>query len=382
VSALGVLTSNPARFPAFPDEVIRIKSLSISRQPDFTRFLTAVRRGVPDVVPFIELGIDDSILERLLEEPLVPPGTPEDQVMEAYLRNRLRCLAALGFDHYEISCNHGLSLNFLTADDTAVYSHGSRSWRDENRGSVETWEDFERYPWPRPEAIDYSAVEIAARNLPDGMMLTGATGGGVLEYAMWIMGYTPFSYALYDAPDLVAAVFSRIGEILLAGAEAMASHDKIGAIFEGDDMGHKHGLLVSADVIRAHALPWHKKMAAAAHAHGKPYILHACGDLSEIMDDLIDDCGIDAKHSFEDVIMPVAEIKRRWGDRIAICGGVDVDKFSRWPEAELRAYVRKVLEDCAPGGGYLLGSGNSVPNYIPAENFLAMLDEGVRFSGG
>jgi uroporphyrinogen decarboxylase len=180
----------------------------------------------------------------------------------------------------------------------------------------------------------------------------------------------------------VAAVFQRVGELLLAATEAMVGHEKVGAVFEGDDMGHKHATLVSADVIRQHALPWHKRMVEAAHAAGKPYILHACGNLAEIMDDLIGYCGIDAKHSFEDVIMPVAEVKRRWGDRIAICGGVDVDKLARLPEAELRAYVRRILEECAPGGGYLLGSGNSVANYIPAESYLAMLDEGVRFCGG
>jgi uroporphyrinogen decarboxylase len=361
-----------------------LKRLSVQRTPDFGRFLTAVRRGTPDVVPFIELIVDDSILEYILEEPLVPPGTPEDQVMETYVRRRLRCLADLGYDHSEISCNHGLGHGYKTVvgDDTALYSHGQRTWVDENHGAIETWEDFEKYPWPTCDAIDYSAVDLAARNLPEGMMLTAAAGGGVLEHAMWIMGYMPFSYALFDEPSLINAVFNRIGEILLAAVENLASHPSVGAIFEGDDMGHKHGLLVSAEVIREHALPWHEKMAAAAHAHSKPYILHACGNLTEIMDDLIDDCRIDAKHSFEDVIMPVAEVKHRWGDRIAICGGVDVDKLSRWPEEDLRAYVRKILEDCAPGGGYLLGSGNSVPNYIPAENFLAMLDEGVRFSGG
>lgn len=359
-----------------------MKSLSLNRRPDFTRFLAAIRRGEPDVVPFIELIVDDSVLEAFLEEPLVPPSTPEGEVMETYLRNRLRCLAALGFDHCEVSCNHGLSHRSVTGEDTALYSHGSRYWQDENRGAIETWEDFERYPWPRCDAIDYSIVELCERHLPEGMMLTAATGGGILENAMWIMGYVPFSYALFDDPGLVAAVFNRVGEILLAATETLASHEKIGAIFEGDDMGHKHGLLVSADVIREHVLPWHRKLAEAAHARGKPYILHACGNMAEIMDDLIDYCRIDAKHSFEDVITPVAEAKRRWGDRIAICGGVDVDKLARWPEAELRAYVREVLEQCAPGGGYLLGSGNSVPNYIPAENFLAMLDEGLRFSGG
>lgn len=97
------------------------------------------------------------------------------------------------------------------------------------------------------------------------------------------------------------------------------------------------------------------------------------------MDDLIDDVKIDARHSFEDVILPVTEAKKRYGCRIAILGGIDMDKICRYNEEALRAYTRSVLEQCAPGGGYALGTGNTVANYIPVNNYLAMLDEGMKF---
>ena len=96
------------------------------------------------------------------------------------------------------------------------------------------------------------------------------------------------------------------------------------------------------------------------------------------MEDLISDVKIDARHSFEDAIMPVTEVKKRYGDRIAILGGVDVDKLCRFEEKELRSYVRGILEKCMPGGGYALGTGNSVANYIPVKNYLIMLDEGLK----
>jgi uroporphyrinogen decarboxylase len=359
-----------------------MRKLSIQRKPDFSRFLAAIRRQEPDRVPFIELFLDAEIVEQVLEEPLVPPGTPEDRVAEEHYKNRIKCLEALGYDHITVYCGIPFQRKLVAGADTAVYPRPQRSWQDESHGAIETWEDFERYPWPRPEDIDYSAIEIVAKHLPDGMMITGSTPGGVLENPMWIMGYVPFSYALYDQPDLVAEVFRRVGELQVAACETLASHEKVGALFIGDDMGHKHGTLVSAQVIREHALPWHKKMVEAAHRHGKPYILHSCGNIAEIMDDFINFVGIDAKHSYEDVITPVTEAKRLWGDRIAICGGVDVDKLARFTDSQVRAYTWQILEKCAPGGGYLLGSGNSVANYIPVENYLAMLDEGVRFCGG
>jgi uroporphyrinogen decarboxylase len=97
------------------------------------------------------------------------------------------------------------------------------------------------------------------------------------------------------------------------------------------------------------------------------------------MEDLINDVGIDAKHSFEDTIESVIDAKRLYGDRIALLGGIDVDFLCRSDEKQVRRRVRETLEKCMPGGGYVLGTGNSVANYIPVDNYLAMLDEGRRF---
>jgi uroporphyrinogen decarboxylase len=102
------------------------------------------------------------------------------------------------------------------------------------------------------------------------------------------------------------------------------------------------------------------------------------------MDALIDEVGIDAKHSFEDAIMPVSEAFDKWGKRIAILGGIDVDFLIRSDEGAIRRRVRETLDVCVGGRtglgtGYCLGTGNTVANYIPVDNFLVMLDEGRRY---
>ena len=48
------------------------------------------------------------------------------------------------------------------------------------------------------------------------------------------------------------------------------------------------------------------------------------------------------------------------------------------PPEEVRAEVRRLIEVCHPRGRYCIGSGNSIPSYIPVENYLAMLDEAQR----
>jgi uroporphyrinogen decarboxylase len=98
------------------------------------------------------------------------------------------------------------------------------------------------------------------------------------------------------------------------------------------------------------------------------------------MDDLIDDVSIDGKHSYEDTILDVREAKRQWGDRIAVLGGLDMDFMCTADETDIRKRTNDTLQACMPGGGYCLGTGNTVANYVPLDHYLAMLDEGRRFA--
>jgi len=65
---------------------------------------------------------------------------------------------------------------------------------------------------------------------------------------------------------------------------------------------------------------------------------------------------------------------------VSVIGGIDIDLLARGTEEQVRQRTREVLMTCAPGGGYILGSGNSIANYIPLKNYLAMLDEGKMFN--
>jgi uroporphyrinogen decarboxylase len=196
----------------------------------------------------------------------------------------------------------------------------------------------------------------------------------------WLLGYETMCYALYDQPDLVEAIATRLVDMYRVVLTRIVEFDRVKILWGSDDMGHKTGTLISPQHLRKYVLPGHKLMAEMSHAAGRPYLLHACGNLATIMDDLIDDVKIDAKHSFEDTIERVEEVKHTYGQRIALLGGIDVDFMCRADEEQVRARVRKTLDACMPGGGYCLGTGNSVTNYIPVQNYLAMMDEGRRYA--
>ena len=91
------------------------------------------------------------------------------------------------------------------------------------------------------------------------------------------------------------------------------------------------------------------------------------------MEDMITLMRYDGKHSYEDVIMPVEDAYRRWGGRIAILGGIDLDFIMRSSIEAIQKRCRAMLALTAEKGGYALGTGNSVPEFIDDDKYLAMV---------
>jgi uroporphyrinogen decarboxylase len=255
---------------------------------------------------------------------------------------------------------------------------GRRAYIDSNKGPIMSWEDFENYQWPESPGIINAGNKFLAEIVPAGMKVL-VLPGGLFEWTTWLMGMVPFSLALYDQPELVDAVIEKLSEIIYKGAEELMDIPNIGGLFIGDDMGFYSGTLIKPDILREKFLPHLKRITDMVHQAGKLVLLHSCGNLESIMDDICD-TGIDAKHSFEDKIMPVEKVYQRWGNRIGIIGGVDVNLLSEGSELDIRNRTREILDVCAPGGGYVLGTGNSVASYIPVRNYLIMMDEGRKWN--
>jgi len=358
-------------------------------RPDIENFKRVIlREKEPERPPFVELHIDKEIVREVVEKELggkwVEPLPDDRQTQEAYLRNHIECWYRLGYDclrhtgDFRLSAGLHFASQVREGEDTASLSRGERKWVEEGKGVISTWEDFEKYPWPSLDDVDLWPLEFTSENLPEGMGIMACPSAGVFEIGLNnLFGYQNLSYLLYDNPELIKAAFDRVGELIYGYYEKVIGLKGLAGFFQGEDMGFKTGTLISPKFLREYILPWHKKIAQLAHDHDLVYLLHSCGNVEAIMDDLIDDVKIDAKHSFEDQIMPVTQFKKKYGDRVAVLGGVDVDKLCRMEEAELRAYVRNIMDECAQGGGYALGTGNSVTNYLPLQNFLIMLDEGL-----
>jgi uroporphyrinogen decarboxylase len=347
--------------------------------PDFAELECVIQgREAPQRVHLVELGIDEEVLRAMAEQRLNMTWIPSPQDrQELYWKQRVMVYHRLGYDcvpAWPTWHHHPPVRQWLTAD-TAGLSRGDRQWVDEKKGLITSRADFERFPWDAITA-DPSTCEWVTRHLSPGMKMT--VSATLFEHVMEnLLGYEGLFYLLYDDPDLVASVFDRWGQIVYRYYESTIGLDSVGAIFHADDLGYKTSLLVSPAVLRRHVFPWLKRYAALAHANGKMFWYHCCGNVyrSGVLKDLIEDVKIDAFHAFQDVILPIAEFQVRYGQQVACLGGVDVDCLARLEETPLRAYIRDILERCTPGGRFALGSGNTVTNYVPLGNYLTMLDE-------
>jgi uroporphyrinogen decarboxylase len=329
-----------------------IEDIAVKPNPDFDQLLKVLwRDGIPNYVPFYELFADREIMEAVTGKQI----TDAISTVEFYYK--------AGYDYVPVWPGVSLQVGSLI-DTTSDYP-------------IKNWQTFERYCWPDESSISVADFEAVSSVLPDGMKMIGQTGG-IFETVEGLCGYNGLCYMLYDDRDLVYAIFSRVGELYESMYSKMAEINNVGALVVSDDLGFKHQTLISPADLREFVLPWHKRLAEIAHSHGKPCILHSCGQLAAVMDDIIEDVKVDAKHSYEDSIMPVTEAKKLYGDRIAILGGFDVDRLARSTISDIREYVRVLLETCGVSGGYALGTGNSVAHYVPVEHYLAMLDEGWR----
>lgn len=351
-------------------------------KPDAKEFIDILLGKKKGRVPLVEYLVNDPVRKLIMTDILLKPWVdylPDRDSQKAYLDNFIEFWYRLGYD--VVRFEHGLPfpVHHLETQDVGPGSSDKRSWIDEHKGTISSWEDFEKYPWPDVEAFNFFPFEYINDHTPDGMGLLTCHAGGIFEHLSSIMSLEGLSFALYEKPDLVKAIADKLGQIMTEFYKRLIDLDRVVAIFPGDDMGYRTGTMISPEHLKKYCLPWHRRFAQMTHDKGLPYFLHSCGNITSIMDHLIDDIHIDGKHSYEDTIIPVQDFQTLYGDRLSVLGGMDVGILASKSPEDIRAHTRFLIETCGKKGRYAIGSGNSIPTYIPVISYLSMIDEALNF---
>ncbi len=247
-----------------------------------------------------------------------------------------------------------------------------------NTGAVITnRESFNSYQWPDVKACDFSLLEQLVPYLEGGMKLIPYSYDGVLENAIGVVGYENLCYMLYDDEELLADVFHKIGEITEAYYDKCLPYRSVGAILCNDDWGFNSQTMLPPQTLRKYVFPWYQRIVAKAHKDSKYALVHSCGYYRDIISDMTDTIRFDGKHSFEDNIIPVEKAYEELTGKIAVLGGIDMNFLKTKSPQEVYARSKALIHQTKKGG-YALGSGNSITDYIPIENYSAMLKAGLE----
>ena len=335
-----------------------------------------LRRGESFQIPIYEHGVDLPIISEIMGYDFSGTDFTNNEDVVGFWQKLINFYDQMGYP--AVSFEMGVKfaqIDIGKSEHDDIDDSVKRGWVDEHSGPIKDWDDLNNKEyWPTVEkAFDFDNFDKICRLVPDHMKIIGGASGGPFEHASFLMGFENLSIMLCEDEDFVEELFRKIGETLVGIAKRISKNEKLGIYRFGDDLGYKTSTMISPSMLRKYVFPWQKRIVEAVHASNKPFLLHSCGQLKDVMDDLIDDVKIDGKHSFEDIIMPVTEAKRIWGDRIALFGGLDVDFLARSNPDQIKEYTKRTMDICAKGGGYAIGSGNTITSYIPVKNYLAMM---------
>jgi hypothetical protein len=245
-------------------------------------------------------------------------------------------------------------------------------------GHFKSFEEYESWELPDPAWIarlhSFTAGLKAQASLDNQIMAMGAVTG-MMEVTWEGFGIETFS-RLLARRKAVKKVFDDRGKFAVELVKILAENGaKVILVF--DDYGFKNGLFMAVKNYKEFVLPWLAAICKAAHERDCKIMLHSDGDLSEILDALVNDCKIDALNPIEPTTANAAydifAIKRNHGAKLTLAGNVSPTMLATGTIPEIEAYTTRLVRECAPGGGYILASGHSINPAVTLDRWQAML---------
>ncbi len=336
-------------------------------QPDYNNVLKVLYNERPDYLPLYEHNIDEPFISKMVGQKLVADGLTPDELVDYYR-------IVTGF--WKEMTYDAMSFEAKICD--IIPGHGAILGG--MAGPIQTREDYEKYPWAEiPEIFKRTYkphLDALVKTMPPGMKAYGGCGYGIFESSEDLVGYEQLCMMQFLDPDLFRDLFVRIGDLYMVLWSWVL--DNYGDLFVfcrmGDNLGYRTSTMLEPDTIRQHILPQHKRVIDLVHGYGKKFLLHSCGNIFSVMDDILAN-GIDAKHSNEDQIAPFTEWIERYNDRIGLFGGFDMNEIILNPyEVVYDKVLNEGTQFRAMARGYGLGTGNSVPDYMEIDGYMGMID--------
>lgn len=224
---------------------------------------------------------------------------------------------------------------------------------------------------PDPDRLVYTEAQQEALRSVDraDTLVVGDLSYLLFERAWALMGLENFLVAMVTHPQDVKLLLHRIAEYDRA---VFARYLDLGADVIGfsEDLGSQRALMVSPAMFREFLLPEYEFIFEPIQRAGRIVSFHSCGCVQDIVDDLAG-IGVTSLNPVQYRANDIRRIKSVSSNRMALQGAIDSDLLLRGDPDAVRAHTREVLETMKPGGGYICGPDQWMPNY-PPENLQAL----------
>ena len=251
-------------------------------------------------------------------------------------------------------------------------------------GTINNFEEYEEFPLPDPDSPLRENMFKSAKEIEEeckGKICCAPGITGMMEMTWEGFGLQNFSRLLVSRKNS-KKVFDDRGKFSVEIVKRLIEWGATGPMLIFDDYGYKKGLFMSPRNYREFVLPWLERICKTAHKGGLQVILHSCGDIYQIFEDIIKS-GVDAINPIEPTTANpdynIFKLHEKYGSEITFVGNVSPQDLSDKEPSIIRAYTKKLIKKVAPGGGFILSSGHSINPSVRLNNFLAMRETLERF---
>lgn len=241
------------------------------------------------------------------------------------------------------------------------------------RYQIATEEDYDTYKLPPvPEAKIRAMFEAGLAQAGDTFVL-GGIGFSLFERAWSLRGMENLLMDMLTEPERVQQLLEQICEYNLKIMEIAFEYPLDGFHF-GDDWGQQRGLIMGPALWRKFIRPQMQTLYARAHEKGLWVTQHSCGDLHEVLDDLVE-IGLNAYNTVQPEIYDLGALKQKYGNKLTFWGGISTQRdLASKMQQEITAITRETLALMSKGGGYIAAPTHAIEFDVPPENILAMLN--------
>ncbi|MFX0105605.1 MAG: uroporphyrinogen decarboxylase family protein [Candidatus Hodarchaeota archaeon] len=244
-------------------------------------------------------------------------------------------------------------------------------------GAFKNFEDFDLFQYleadnTRREKI-FKAMQKKDKDSQGRISIIPAIWG-IFEPSWQAFGFLTFSRLLTNSKK-IKKVFDKFGKFLVSLVKIFIDWGETNAILIMDDYGYKTGPLMNPINYKTYVFPWLKEACKVAHKGGLKVLLHSCGDIFQLFEDILK-VGVDAIHPIEPTTANpkynIFELNEKYAGKICFIGNVSPQDLADKSSDFIENYTRNLIKKLAPGGGFILSSGHSINPSVKLKNYLAM----------